>query len=261
MRVAKIPYLNAAPFYAGWGEAPPFESVSMVPRELGGAARDGRIDAGLMAVADWFGVDGTFDLVDPPLGVAAREHVRSVVLFARDQPRRLDGRRVAVTRESSTSRRLARLLATAHWGVEIEWVPEDEIEGDPAEQADGLLLIGDRALALMAERGHGGWTRAIDLATEWWAWQALPFVFATWAIRSALPRREREWFGGFLSESLTLGSQRLGEIAEAHAGPLGDAETLEAYLEHFTYRLGPEELDGLRRFRDLLAEHCIQELR
>jgi predicted solute-binding protein len=259
MKVAKIPYLNAAPFYSGWGEDPPFESLSMVPRELGKAARDGAIDAGLMAVADWFRVDGSFDLMDPPLGVAASEHVRSVVLFCRHQPRRLDGRRVVVTRESSTSRRLAQLLSAAYWETEIEWVSEDEVEGDPSEVADGLLLIGDRALALMAEEGQGGWTRPIDLATEWWAWQKLPFVFAAWTVRSALPRRERERFGGFLSGSLALGSERLSEIAEAHAGPLGSAEALRAYLEHITYRLGPEELEGLQRFRDLLAEHDIQE--
>lgn len=255
MKVARIPYLNAAPFYAGWGEDPPFETVDMVPRELGKAARDGAIDAGLMAVADWFRVDGTFDLIDPPLGVAAAEHVGSVVLFCRESPRRMDGARVAVTGESSTSRRLAQLLAVASWESEIEWVPEDSVE----EEVDGLLLIGDRALALMSDPGRGGWERQVDLATEWWEWQSLPFVFAVWTVRSALPRRQRERFSGFLSGSLALGSERLAEIAEEHAGRLGDAEALQAYLEHFTYRLGSDELDGLRRFRDLLAEYDIQE--
>jgi predicted solute-binding protein len=111
----------------------------------------------------------------------------------------------------------------------------------------------------MAREDLGGWARPVDLAAEWWTWQALPFVFAAWAVRSALPRRERERFGGFLSGSLALGSERLREIAEAHAGALGDAESLTAYLEHITYRLGPAELEGMRRFRDLLAEHDIQE--
>ncbi len=231
----------------------------MPPRDLGVAARNGTIDAGLMAVADWFREDATFELIEPELGVAASEHVRSVVLFSHEAHTRLDGSRVAVTRESSTSRRLAQLLAVGFWEVGVEWVPEDELEGDPTEVADGLLLIGDRALELMADEGRGGWTRATDLATEWWTWQALPFVFAVWAVRSALPRRERARFGGFLSGSLALGSERLESIAAEHAGSLGDPETLEAYLRHFTYRLGPDELAGMRRFRDLLAEHDIQE--
>jgi chorismate dehydratase len=231
----------------------------MAPRDLGVAAGNGTIDAGLMAVADWFREDGSFELIEPELGVAASGHVRSVVLFSHDAPGRLDGRRVAVTRESSTSRRLAQLLAAAYWQAGIEWIPEDELKGDPAQDADGFLLIGDRALELMAEETHGGWARSTDLATEWWTWQALPFVFAVWAVRSALPRRERARFGGYLSGSLALGSERLDTIAAEHAGALGDAETLEAYLRHFTYRLGPEELEGMRRFRDLLAEHDIQE--
>ncbi len=231
----------------------------MAPRDLGVAAGNGTIDAGLMAVADWFREDATFELIEPELGVAASEHVRSVVLFSHAGPTRLDGSRVAVTRESSTSRRLAQLLAVAYWEAAVEWIPEDALEGDPAEETDGLLLIGDRALELMADESQGGWARATDLATEWWTWQALPFVFAVWAVRSALPRRERARFGGFLSGSLALGSERFDAIATEHAGALGDAETLEAYLRHFTYRLGPEELEGMRRFRDLLAEHDIQE--
>ena len=231
----------------------------MPPRDLGVQARNGTIDAGLMAAADWFREDATFELIEPELGVAASEHVRSVVLFSHDSPTRLEGSRVAVTRESSTSRRLAQLLAVGYWEAAIEWISEDELEGDPAEQVDGLLLIGDRALERMADESHGGWTRATDLATEWWTWQALPFVFAVWAVRSALPRRERARFGGFLSGSLALGSERLAAIAAEHAGALGDVETLEAYLRHFTYRLGPDELAGMRRFRDLLAENDIQE--
>lgn len=261
MKVARIPYLNAAPFYAGWGEDPPFDVVDMVPRDLGQAARDGAIDAGLMAVADYFTVDGTFDLVSPALGVSAREHVRSVLLFTHDQPRRLRGARIGVTRESSTSRRLLQLLAVACWklGDEVTWVPEDRIEGPPHEAVDALLLIGDRALETAAREDRGGWPRAVDLAAEWWAWQGLPFVFALWVVRQALPRRERERFAGFLSGSLAVGSDHLPEIATAHAGRLGDAAALRSYLENFQYRLGAAEREGLRRFRDLLADHDIQE--
>lgn len=231
----------------------------MVPRELGEAARSGVIDAGLMAAADYFTVDGTFDLVSPQLGVAAREHVRSVVLLAHHPPRRLDGKRIGVTGESATSKRLLELLARARWRIDPIWVPEKEIEGEPLEGVDALLLIGDRALAVVASEDLGGWGRAIDLAAEWWAWQSLPFVFGVWAVRQGVPRRERERFAGFLSGSLAVGSQHLADIAERHAGPLGEPDVLRAYLENFTYRIGSAEREGLQRFRDLLADHDIQE--
>jgi predicted solute-binding protein len=138
-------------------------------------------------------------------------------------------------------------------------VAESELGAAPQETVDALLLIGDRALELNERPDRGGWEKAIDLASEWWSWQALPFVFAVWTLRAALPRRERERFSGFLSGSLAIGIEGLGEIAARQAGGLGEPDALRSYLENLVYRLGPAEQEGLQRFRDLLAEHDIQE--
>jgi predicted solute-binding protein len=80
-----------------------------------------------------------------------------------------------------------------------------------------------------------------------------------WTVRAALPRRDRERFSGFLSGSLALGSERLAEIAADYAGLRADPDALRTYLENLVYRLGPEEQEGLQRFRDLLADFDIQE--
>ncbi|HET9582267.1 MAG TPA: menaquinone biosynthesis protein [Gemmatimonadota bacterium] len=262
MKVARIPYLNAQPFTYAWGDEPPFDVVDLVPRALGRAAAEGSVDAGLMAVADFFALDGTFQLTVPPMGVAVRDHVRSVVLFARRRPRLLNGRRIGITGESSTSRRLLELLARARWEIAPVWVPEDELGADPRESVDGLLLIGDRALEIMADADRHGWERAVDLATVWWEWQKRPFVFAVWAMRTTLARRDRERLSGFLSGSLAVGSEHLVDIAAGAAGKrLGPRDDLAAYLRNFAYRLGKSEMEGLQRFRDLLAEHDILEYR
>lgn len=233
----------------------------MVPSELGKAAAAGSVDAGLMAVADYIGLEGAFELTSPPMGIAVRDHVRSVVLLSCEPVRGLDGRRIGVTRESSTSRRLLELLARARWRIEPEWVPEDDIEGDPRRSVDALLLIGDRALEAVADPGRRGWEKEIDLAVEWQRWQKVPFVFAVWAVRTTLSRRERERFAGFLTGSLAVGSEHLVEIATAASGDLGTKDDLAAYLGNFVYRLGAQEREGLRRFRDLLADHDILEYR
>lgn len=260
LNVARIPYLNAQPFTYAWGDEPPFDVVDMVPRALGRAAAEGSVDAGLMAVADYFALEGAFELTVPPMGIAVRDHVRSVILLARRHPRRLDGRRIGITGESSTSRRLLELLARARWEIAPEWVLEDELGADPRESVDGMLLIGDRALEAMTGAGRHGWERSLDLATAWWEWQKLPFVFAAWAVRTTLPRRERERLSGFLAGSLAVGVEHLGEIATAAAGErLGTQDELAAYLRNFAYRLGKSERAGLQRFRDLLAEHDILE--
>ena len=215
MKVAKIPYLNAVPFYAGWGDDPPFESVSMVPRELGVAARNGTIDAGLMAVADWFRVDGLFDLIEPALGVAASEHVKSVILFSHDPPRRLDGRRVVVTRESSTPRRLAQLLAVAY-GRARSRDSEDEPKATRSMRRTGLLLIGDARSRIPRLTSAAGPGRSTGCGMVDVAGAAVRGRYLDGA--SALPRRERERFGGYLSGSWRS-RERLAS-REENAGPL-----------------------------------------
>ncbi|HUP19613.1 MAG TPA: MqnA/MqnD/SBP family protein, partial [Gemmatimonadota bacterium] len=172
---------------------------------------------------------------------------------------RLDGGRIGVTGESSTSRRLLELLARAYWEIDVEWVPEAEFGQDPTRTLDGVLMIGDRALEIMADPDRRGWARAIDLASEWWAWQCLPFVFAVWVVRSGVARRDRARFSGFLAGALAVGLEHLEDIAAERADGLGSAESLHDYLRHITYRLGSAERDGMRRFRDLLADHDILE--
>jgi predicted solute-binding protein len=67
---------------------------------------------------------------------------------------------------------------------------------------------------------------------------------------------------GFLSGSLAVGVEHLGDIATAAAGErLGTQDDLAAYLRNFVYRLGESEKAGLQRFRDLLADHDILEYR
>lgn len=94
--VARIPYLNAAPFYYHWGRLEtglaPWRSRDLVPRHLGIAAERGEVDAGLMAVADLLRLRATFEPLAIParpeprvFGIANRERVDSVLLFLREE--------------------------------------------------------------------------------------------------------------------------------------------------------------------------------
>ena len=56
---ARIPYANAAPFYALWGEAP-FAVRNLVPRDLGREAEAGQVDLGLMAAGDYLRLKSRF---------------------------------------------------------------------------------------------------------------------------------------------------------------------------------------------------------
>src|SRR5512146_110618 len=86
---ARIPYANAAPFYALWADAP-FAVRNLVPRELGREAEAGTVDLGVMAAGDYLRLKDRFELLGP-FGVARRGTVDSVLLYSRKPAAALAG--------------------------------------------------------------------------------------------------------------------------------------------------------------------------
>src|SRR2546425_2973964 len=154
---ARIPYANAAPFYALWGDAP-FAVRNLVPRELGREAEAGTVDLGLMASADFLRLRERFELLVPAMGVASRGPVMSVLLFSRRPAGALAGAMISVTPETSTSIKLLRLLLDVRRGLQgVRY-----IRGLEPAQADALLMIGDRAMHMKQTRPEG-FTHTLDL--------------------------------------------------------------------------------------------------
>src|SRR5262245_26468982 len=177
---ARIPYANAAPFYALWKDAP-FAVRNLVPRELGREAESGGVDLGLMASGDFLRLGDRFELLQPPMGVATRGAVLSVLLFSRRPANALEGALISVTPETSTSIRLLRLLLDTRRGLAgVRYV-----RGLEPAQADALLMIGDRAMRMRQKRPEG-FTHTLDLGADWLEWTGLPFVYAVWTARRTL---------------------------------------------------------------------------
>jgi len=201
---ARIPYANAAPFYALWADAP-FAVRNLAPRDLGREAEAGSVDLGLMATGDLLRLADRFEMivatgnVSPAgasdtspagasdsspvgsMGVAARGPVLSVLLFSRRPANALGGALVSVTPETSTSIRILRLLLEVRRGLAgVRFV-----RGLEPAQADALLLIGDEAMRTRS-RPPEGFVHTLDLGADWLEWTGLPFVYASWVVRAAL---------------------------------------------------------------------------
>jgi chorismate dehydratase len=250
---ARIPYANAAPFYALWSDAP-FAVRNLVPRELGREAEAGGVDLGLMATGDYLRLRDRFEPMEPPMGVAARGPVQSVLLFSRRPAGALAGALVSVTPETSTSSRLLRLLLDVRRGL----AGVRYIRGLEPAQADALLMIGDQAMCMRRKRPQG-FTHTLDLGTDWLEWTGLSFVYAVWAVRSSLEEGVKAELSAFLESSLAAGLADLPAVARQQTGAGWTSEEMEAYLRRFHYRLGPEDLGGMERFEALLAEQGLIE--
>lgn len=247
---ARIPYANAAPFYALWADAP-FAVRNLVPRELGREAEAGSVDMGLMAAGDFLRLRDRFELL-APMGVSARGAVQSVLLFSRRPASALEGAMISVTPETSTSIRLCKLLLTVRRG----FAGTKFVRGLEPAQSDALLLIGDQAMRTR-NRPPEGFVHTLDLGADWLEWTGLPFVYAVWAVRTSLDPALKDELRAFLEASLAAGLTSLPDVARRETGPGWSAAEVEGYLRRFQYRFGPDEMKGLERFEALLQEHGL----
>jgi chorismate dehydratase len=205
-----------------------------------------------MAAADYLRLGDRFELLEPPMGVAARGPVQSVLLFSRRPAAALGDALISVTPETSTSVRLLRLLLDVRRGLHgIRYV-----RGLEPSQADALLMIGDQAMRMRNKRPEG-FTQTLDLGADWLEWTGLAFVYAVWAVRRTIDPGVRGELGQFLESSLAAGLADLPAVARRQTEPGWALEETEAYLRRFHYRLGPDDLQGLERFDALAREHDL----
>lgn len=95
----------------------------------------------------------------------------------------------------------------------------------------------------------------LDLSAEWKTWTGKPFVFARWAVRSALPAREKLQLGLSIRSAVELALGDLEGVAQAESRRVGlGEEDLLAYLRGIRYKLGPAELEGAAEFERRLKE-------
>ena len=248
--IARIPYLNCAPFFEGLALDESWEWVDIPPRQLGAEAEQGRILAGPMALADFLRLQDRFERLGV-LGVAARGRCGSAFLFSKKPIRQLDGAAIAVTEDTSTTALLLRLLLE----VRYELKPK-AYQGGESQEAEAMLLIGDEALK--AHASDRRFPYETDLAFEWWLWQHLPMVFAVWAVRKDCPPSDKQHLSRALQVQLAKNLGRLDAIAKEHAEALQiPAGELQAYLERFVYRLSQPEEQAITQFERLLHAHHL----
>ncbi|MDP6460718.1 MAG: menaquinone biosynthesis protein [Gemmatimonadota bacterium] len=246
LTLALIPYLNCEPFYGGIGELG-YDIVREPPRELGRMAREEDLTCGPMAVADLFRLESRYEPLGD-FGISCEGPAHSVLLFSRTEIGDLSGARIGLTAESSTSVQLLRLVLECKY----ELTDIDFIRGK-SEDDVARLLIGDEALVAACD-GGSEFPFVYDLGEEWHGWQALPFVFARWAVSRKVAEEDRRRVTDSLEESLAGWKLRIPEIAARCGAAFGlNAAGVLRYLETFRYRLGPVESLGENQFREMLS--------
>ena len=248
--LGQLAYLNTQPFE-------PFPGLRVFrasPSGIGRLAATSELDAGLLSVGDLIRNEERYSPLGDAqgtFGIACRKQAGSVFLLSRRPAEQLGGRVVEITRETSTSVLLLRLWLEQRLGIE-----RPEYRSGVTREHEAVLLIGDEALR-ERERPDPRFPYRFDLAARWRDWTGLPFVFAIWSARRSLTSAKRSGLEETIAASLERGIERIPEIAEAAAGPLGDGPTIAGYLQDFTYRFDEPERRGFEAFRRLVRKRSL----
>jgi chorismate dehydratase len=156
MRVGRVPYLHAEPFYFDMARRG-IELDELVPSALVAAAEHGEIDAGPMPLAASFRLEERFQ---PVAGfcVAGARQAGSIFLYSTVPIAELNGAGIAVSDEASSAPSLLQILLRLRYGVQLKgYVPL-------TASHDGLVLVGNEALR--QRLGVPGFRHTYDLGAE-----------------------------------------------------------------------------------------------
>ena len=195
LRIAAIGFLNPAPLMWDFEHPPLRDALAlryqihrMSPSDCAARLAEGTADIGLVPIAA-LAANPTLRIL-PGCTIAAKGHVRSLLLVRRASKPLTQLRSVAADTASRTTVAYARILFH-HWGnPHVPFLPHSADLDAMLDHADAAILIGDPALLALEERANR-FERTQeelvyhDLAQEWHSITGLPFVSAVWAINAS----------------------------------------------------------------------------
>ena len=247
VRLGAVGYLNARPLVYGLEQQPRFDLRYDIPSECSKLLHAHDIDVGLIPSIEYLRGPRPYIFVPGP-AVTSRGPVASVAIYTRVEPR--DIRTIAMDTSSRTSVALSKVLLKRVFGASPEAVPMAPDLDAMLARADAALIIGDIALFLDHTKVRpkpDTTVQKIDLGQLWTEETGLPFVYAVWA---GWPDALSAGDVGLLQRARDEGVADAEGVAQAYYpdDPARQAVAKRYLRDNIRYVLGPEELDGLRRF-------------
>ncbi len=251
MKIARISYANTEPFFYGWDNSPDaraFEYQLGAPKQLAEAAHRGEVIAGPLPIVECWALEADF----APLGswsIAARERCRSVYVLSKVPFSELDHVTIGATKDSATSVMLCETLIREKYGNDAR------IRRGLQMEDAAWLVIGDQAMQLVASPLVREWPYVTDLATEWWNWKKLPFVFARWVVRRDTLPEVQSRLNSLIRASLDASKKNLPAITTAVATRTKLSPVfLESYFTEMMYEMDADAHASEKLFRHLTKE-------
>jgi len=251
-RVAASSYLNTAPLIWSFIHGSQRDTVELftdkAPARCAEMLGSGEVDVALVPVIEYQRVPDI--LIVPDVCVGSRSAVRSVVLVTKlNNLKKV--KRVALDDSSRTSVALVKIIFREFLGSEPEWQMSRPDLRSMLQHSDAALIIGDPAMRIPRDQ-----FRVFDLATLWYEFTGVGFVFAMWMARKDRVGKIRSIdFAAARDEGLA----NLEAIARNYAKPAGLLEDeVRNYLTvNIEFSVDEEMRKGLTLYFDLAQEHKL----
>ncbi|MBN1688673.1 MAG: menaquinone biosynthesis protein [Candidatus Omnitrophica bacterium] len=250
LKVGKICYINALPFFHGLPEGD--ENVNYfcdVPSVLNSELRKGNIDIALISSLEYLHRRESYYLL-PGFSIGSRDFSNSVILLSREKIEGLNQKTVALPKESMSSSALLKILLASKYKLHNRF---SVMPSDPSRMLaknDAALLIGDKALFFRSEE----FFYRYDLSEIWWNWTEQPFCFAVWAVRRKYADKYPEEVKSFYHKLRLNLDRNLLDIEKLTRDALGihflddKFSKIFGYLFNLSYFLDPSMQQGLELF-------------
>jgi chorismate dehydratase len=232
------------------------------PAQCAVELHEGRADLGLIPIAS---LTPALAIV-PGCAIASLDEVRSIQLIIKRTNTLASIRTIAADTASRSSLAYAQILFQKFIGTTPEFLPAAADPIAMLQQADAALLIGDPALLALKARAqieahpNIGPCLWLDLAHEWRARTALPWVAAVWAVRpEALISITRTQLIEDLQQSRNHGLANVNQLVEEWTPRIAlPPATIRDYLTHnIHYTLDQDCMVTIKLFRRYAAEAGI----
>ena len=234
-KISVVSYLNAKPFIYGLMHAPNgshFNYCLDIPAVCAAKLATNEVQIGLIPVAAMLDIQNPQIITD--YCISAHEAVNSVFIFSNTKIEEIHT--IYLDPHSRSSNNLAKILLKYYWKKEVVF-KERIIDIVSLKDGEAFVLIGDRTFGIQEQYQH-----VYDLATAWFNFTQLPFVFAAWVANTALS-------AGFIkefNEVLAYGLANKNEVIKANQ--LANFDVADYLNNKINYHLSEEKLKSIELY-------------
>ena len=234
-KISVVSYLNAKPFIYGLMHAPNgshFNYCLDIPAVCAAKLATNEVQIGLIPVAAMLDIQNPQIITD--YCISAHEAVNSVFIFANSSIDEIHT--IYLDPHSRSSNNLAKILLKFYWNKAVVF-KERTIDFVSLQDGEAFVLIGDRTFGIQEQYQH-----VYDLATAWYKFTQLPFVFAAWVANKVLS-------ADFIKEFNTVLAYGLANKNEViKANQLANFDVADYLNNKINYHLSEDKLKSIELY-------------